>query len=123
MVASIAPIKIRLDKSSQLLHLDWADDLHVSFPWAFLRAHCPSADEQVEREKQSQGPLHVLGKIPSTEIANLRMVGSYAISIDWSDGHSAGIYTWEYLRELAERRASEQSTEKPGVKNPTPRSG
>jgi len=29
-------------------------------------------------------------------------VGSYAISIDWSDGHDTGIYTFRYLRELCQ---------------------
>jgi DUF971 family protein len=28
------------------------------------------------------------------------MVGNYAIRISFSDGHSSGIYTWAYLREI-----------------------
>ena len=28
------------------------------------------------------------------------LVGNYAIRIDWSDGHSSGIYSWAFLREL-----------------------
>jgi len=27
-------------------------------------------------------------------------VGNYAIRINWSDGHSAGIYSWEHLRRI-----------------------
>jgi len=26
-------------------------------------------------------------------------VGSYALQFTWSDGHSTGIYTWQYLYE------------------------
>jgi len=37
-------------------------------------------------------PLGVVGMTP---------VGQYAYSIEFSDGHSSGIYTLEYLRELA----------------------
>jgi DUF971 family protein len=37
-------------------------------------------------------PLTVVGMTP---------VGQYAYSIEFSDGHSSGIYTLEYLRELA----------------------
>ncbi len=28
-------------------------------------------------------------------------VGQYAIGLRWGDGHDSGIYTFEYLRELA----------------------
>lgn len=34
-------------------------------------------------------------------ISGMRPVGQYAYSIEFSDGHSSGIYTLEYLRELA----------------------
>jgi DUF971 family protein len=30
------------------------------------------------------------------------MVGRYAVSFDWSDGHSSGIYSYDYLLELCE---------------------
>jgi len=32
-------------------------------------------------------------------------VGRYAIQIDWSDGHSTGIYPFRRLRELGKTRA------------------
>ena len=28
-------------------------------------------------------------------------LGNYAVAITWSDGHSSGIYSWEYLRHIA----------------------
>ncbi|MGA2501477.1 MAG: DUF971 domain-containing protein, partial [Tepidisphaeraceae bacterium] len=34
-------------------------------------------------------------------IATAEMVGNYAIQLTWTDGHSAGIYSFVYLRELA----------------------
>jgi DUF971 family protein len=33
------------------------------------------------------------------------MVGRYAISFGWSDGHSTGIYPYEYLLEMCECEA------------------
>jgi DUF971 family protein len=33
-------------------------------------------------------------------IAGMKPVGQYAYSIEFSDGHSSGIYTLDYLREL-----------------------
>lgn len=33
-------------------------------------------------------------------VTGMKPVGQYAYSIEFSDGHSSGIYTLEYLREL-----------------------
>lgn len=100
MPAPISPRGIKLDKPSRQLHIEWTSGERTSFPWHFLRANCPSAGEKIAREEHN--PLAVLGKIPSSEVADLRMVGNYALSITWADGHNAGIYTWEYLRKLSD---------------------
>jgi len=31
----------------------------------------------------------------------IQPLGNYAVSFHWSDNHSSGIYSWDYLRELA----------------------
>jgi len=36
----------------------------------------------------------------SYRIVELHPVGNYALQPVWDDGHSTGIYTWEYLRHL-----------------------
>ena len=41
-----------------------------------------------------------LPESPSTRIANVKAVGSYALTIIWEDGHDYGIYNWHYLRAL-----------------------
>ena len=40
------------------------------------------------------------------------LVGNYALRIDFSDGHSTGIYTFEFLREL-DAILADESAEKP----------
>ncbi len=37
---------------------------------------------------------------PATKMRNLEAVGSYALTIEWEDGHHYGIYNWDYLRAL-----------------------
>lgn len=32
-------------------------------------------------------------------IADAELSGAWGLSLDWSDGHSTGIYAWEKLRE------------------------
>jgi DUF971 family protein len=36
----------------------------------------------------------------SAELDTLDAVGNYALQPRWKDGHSFGIYTWDYLRHL-----------------------
>lgn len=98
---SIVPAKIQLDKTSRKLVIMWSDGLRQEFPWDFLRANCPSAGERTGRDADSHDPLALLGKIPSSEMVDLRMVGHYAVCPTWADGHNVGIYTWEFLRQLA----------------------
>lgn len=37
---------------------------------------------------------------PQTRIRNIEVVGAYAMTIEWEDGHHYGIYNWKYLRAL-----------------------
>lgn len=97
----VRPQRIVLDKSHQELVIDWSTGERDRFPWSYLRSNCPSATEKAARESAAANPLQVLSKIPSSELVSVRAVGRYALAPTWSDGHSVGIYTWDYLRELA----------------------
>ena len=37
---------------------------------------------------------------PATRMKKVEAVGSYALTIEWDDGHHYGIYNWNYLRLL-----------------------
>jgi DUF971 family protein len=37
---------------------------------------------------------------PAVRMRNLEAVGTYALTIEWEDGHHYGIYNWYYLRVL-----------------------
>ena len=37
----------------------------------------------------------------------IHYVGQYALQFVWSDGHSTGLYTFEYLREIWDRIVQE----------------
>lgn len=56
--------------------------------------------------------LNPLTVLPSTRATgpltatSCEPVGGYAVRIAFSDGHSTGIYSWDYLRELAALDAS-----------------
>ena len=95
-MSDAAPTDIVLHQKSRVLEISFSDGAHFRLPYEFLRVYSPSA------EVRGHGPgQEVLqsGK-RSVEIRSLEPVGSYAVQPTFSDGHSTGIYSWEYLYEL-----------------------
>jgi len=83
----------RLGKES--VEITWSDAHRSVYPNRYLRDHCPCA---ACRER----PKHALPVLGSGEIYPVQMgvVGRYAVSIQWSEGHNTGIYSYETLRQL-----------------------
>jgi DUF971 family protein len=54
---------------------------------------------------------------PPPKPASAHAVGRYALQFNWQDGHTAGIYSWEYLRRVCQCRectfAAEETTGTP----------
>lgn len=85
------------------LRLVWNDGRSVDIPLEYLRKECPCAHCKGETilgkvYKPVALPTYVEGM---NELENIVPVGNYAIQVAWKDGHSTGIYTWEYLHVLA----------------------
>ena len=83
----------------------WREDGHVSkLSVRTMRRLCPCATCRVERDKIAANPLHVVkeGGGGNYELNDLAPVGRYAVNFLFSDGHSSGIYAWDYLRNLCE---------------------
>jgi len=81
-----------------VLEIAFSDGRTFKLPYEFLRVYSPSAE--VRGHGPGQEVLQT-GK-RSVEIRSIEPVGSYAIQPAFSDGHSTGIYSWEYLYELGE---------------------
>lgn len=91
------PVDIQESGTKELL-ITWQDGHHSSYSFPYLRRKCPCAgcvDEWT-------GKLRLLPETISEEVRPLaiRPVGNYAIRFDWSDGHTTGIYSFEYLRSI-----------------------
>ena len=95
-----APTEIKLHQKSRLMEIAFADGKTYRLPYEFLRVHSPSAE--VRGHGPGQEVLQV-GKA-KIEIRALEPVGSYAVQPAFSDGHSTGIYSWEYLHYLGENQ-------------------
>ena len=100
------PLHIAVSKSKGLI-IDWADGHRSDYPNAFLRDACPCASctgaHGGEPQKTSYapapaGPFQMY--TPKLRMDSIEEVGSYAVRIHWSDGHNAGIYSWEHFRRI-----------------------
>ena len=90
------PTEIKLHQVSRKLEIAFNDGARFELPYEFLRVYSPSA------EVRGHGPgqeVLQLGK-KNIGIKSVEPVGSYAVTLTFSDGHDTGIYSWEYLYEL-----------------------
>jgi DUF971 family protein len=95
----LRPTRITASRSRRLLTVDWSDGHHSEFPFSLLRESCPCA--QCRGEPGSPRLIRIpLGTPGATDLEQVTSVGNYAIQLTWKDGHSFGIYTWEYLLDL-----------------------
>ena len=105
MKGQTRPIDIVVDRAAGELKITWQDVVIHLYPLTWLRVHCPCATCMEERREAAANVnelrLHN-GPLPSTEITGAELVGNYAIRLDWSDGHSTGIYPFIDLRSAAE---------------------
>lgn len=100
MTSERVPTQITLHQKSRVLEVAFADGRTFRLPYELLRVYSPSAE--VKGHGPGQEVLQT-GK-RDVEIRSLDPVGSYAVQPVFSDGHSTGIYSWEYLYELGENQ-------------------
>ena len=93
------PTAITLHQASRVLEIAFDDGRSFRMPYEYLRVYSPSAE--VRGHGPGQETLQV-GK-RDVGIDKIEQVGHYAIRPDFSDGHTSGIYSWDYLYDLGER--------------------
>jgi len=103
-------LPINLEKAdTQTLKITWDDGEESFYPLNFLRRQCPCAtcqESKIKAQAPAANPFRILQphEILSTQLdlKEAEVVGRYALNFNWSDGHHEGIYTFDFLRELAE---------------------
>ena len=89
------PNNITLSKDKKILTVSFKDDDYV-LTSEFLRVYSPSAEVRGHGPGQETLQLNK----QDVSISSLVPMGNYAIAIHFSDGHSTGIYSWNYLLHL-----------------------
>jgi len=90
------PSEITLHQRSKSLELAYGD-AHYNLSAEYLRVYSPSAEvrghgvgqEVLQTNKEQVG------------IDQLEPSGNYALKIYFDDGHDTGLFTWDYLYDLA----------------------
>ena len=100
MLPERIPTQITLHQKSRVLEIAFTDGRGFRLPYEYLRVYSPSAE--VRGHGPGQEVLQT-GK-RNVEIRSLEAVGSYAVQPVFSDGHSTGIYSWDYLYDLGEEQ-------------------
>ena len=84
------------------LAIRWSDGTEDYYLMHRLRALSPSAETTGERD--------LLGKkfggeenrdYSGVTVKAWQIVGGYALALAFSDGHKTGIYSWQYLKDIA----------------------
>lgn len=87
----------------QEIAIKWDDGTESFLPLEKLRLCCPCAGCQGERDVM--GNLHQATPEPlrpaSFQVVRLTSIGGYAVQPLWADGHNTGIYSFDYLRRVA----------------------
>jgi DUF971 family protein len=108
------PTSVKVNVSTgKGMDIVWGDGHQSHYEFAYLREQCPCATCNDEREKKANatvtgGPVATLPGMgpslpmykPKPTARNAKTVGSYAMQFDFSDGHTTGIYSFEYLRSV-----------------------
>jgi DUF971 family protein len=104
---AVTPEKVRvLLTEGKGLEIDWSDGHKSTWNFAWLRNACPCAtciDERKAEGRKAGEPKPKPAALlpmyaPPAKPASAHAVGRYALQFNWLDGHSSGIYSWEYLR-------------------------
>ena len=97
MLKVIAPTGV-FKKAGKSLFIRWNDGTHSDYSLRSLRSACPCA---VCVNEWSGEKILDEAKIP-VDIKPTRIfsVGRYAMGVHWSDGHTTGIFSYDFLKKL-----------------------
>lgn len=101
-IEELSPVKIN-KLSDNILSIKWDDESEDKLDIKYIRDECPCVNCKGETVLfESYIPLKAVFKPAGFyEIDKIETLGNYALHIIWKDGHSSGIYSYEYLKKLA----------------------
>jgi DUF971 family protein len=97
----IEPTEI-IEESDSQVSIKWSDQAETKYDAADLRRACPCAG--CVHEWTGEKILKPENIADDLTFSSIGIVGRYALNFIFSDGHDTGIYTFNYLRQLSEKK-------------------
>lgn len=97
----VHPQSLTVHEASRQLEIVFSDGAAFRIPFELMRVYSPSAEVQGHGAGQE---ILQTGKRDVSVLA-LEPIGHYAVQPSFSDGHSSGIFTWQYLYEMGRDQA------------------
>jgi DUF971 family protein len=94
-----APKSIKAIRDLRVLEIGWNDGAVQRIAFKTLRSQCPCAG--CVDELTGIRTLDVEAIPKDIAPSKIELCGNYALKIDWNDGHSTGLYTWQRLADIA----------------------
>jgi DUF971 family protein len=90
-----------LKREGNTLHLLWEDAHHSILEIGYLRrkCQCVSCKNNTDRTPDGGIALPSFSEKP-LDILKIEPIGRYALFFQFSDGHTTGIYPYDYLRKI-----------------------
>jgi DUF971 family protein len=95
-----SPTHLTLHEASKTLEVGYDDGQIFTLPHEFLRVYSPSAE--VQGHGPGQETLQVGKRLVA--ITDIDTVGHYAIQPRFNDGHSSGLFSWDFLHFLGSQQ-------------------
>ena len=90
------PRSIHSHSVSRYLEIEWSDGVVSRLPHRFLRLHCRCAEC-----RQARNTGHAIATPEDVDLTAVVPYGPASLQLEFSDGHSRGLFPFPYLRELA----------------------
>ena len=89
-----------IEESDREISIVWSNGVENKYAAAQLRRACPCAG--CVNEWTGEKTLKDSAVSDDLTFSNVAVVGRYALSFNFSDGHETGIFSFEYLRKLVQ---------------------
>ncbi|MFN2378548.1 MAG: P-loop NTPase [Candidatus Binatia bacterium] len=90
------PTDVQVDEAASAVSIRWSDGTCTNYSLRGLRGWCPCA------QCQGHSSQTRFVEVKDPRLSGHEGVGRYAIRFLWADGHSTGMYSYDWLREIAD---------------------
>ena len=103
---------IEVDRTRHVF-VEFTDGVKATFELPALRLACPCADCNAKRQRGQSVSILAETAPDEVRITEAAMAGAWGLNLDWSDGHSTGIYAFEKMRRWVDDRTVAAHVERP----------